>query len=112
GNYQDVPTSLSGSVFSMPAYFNNRLYYGAVNDVIKSFQFSNARLVTPATWTTPNSFAYPGATPSISANGGAEGIVWAVENTSPAILHAYSAADLHQLYSSNDAPNGRDQFGS
>lgn len=34
-------------------------------------------------------------------------------NTSPAILHAYLASDLTQeLYSSNQAPNGRDQFGS
>jgi hypothetical protein len=111
-NYQDLASDLSGSVYSMPAYFNGRLYYGAVNDVIKSFQFSSARLVSPPTWTTANSFVYPGATPSISANGTANAIVWAVENTSSAILHAYDAADLHQLYASNQAPGGRDQFGS
>jgi hypothetical protein len=113
-NYQDLASDLSGNVgvYAMPAYFNGRLYYGAVNDVIKSFQFSSARLVSPPTWTSANSFSYPGATPSISANGTANGIVWAVENTSSAILHAYDAADLHQLYASNQAPGGRDQFGS
>jgi hypothetical protein len=96
----------------MPAYFNGRLYYGAVDDVIKAFQFSSAKLATSPVWTTSNSFAYPGATPSISANNTANGILWAAENTSPAVLHAYDTADLHELYNSNQAPGGRDQFGS
>src|SRR6185369_12768143 len=34
-NYQDLPTALPGGEFAMPAYFNGRLYYGGVNDVIK-----------------------------------------------------------------------------
>ena len=111
-NYQDLTTALPGGAWSMPAYFNNRLYYGGVNDSIKEFQFSNARLVSPPTWTTANAFGYPGATPSISANGAANGIVWAAENTSPAVLHAYDAGDLHELYSSNTATGGRDHFGA
>lgn len=111
-NYQDLPSALSGGEWAMPAYFNGHLYYGAVGNVIKDFQFSSARLIATPVWTTANSFAYPGATPSISANGVNDGIVWAVENTSPAILHAYAVADLHQLYASNQAPGGRDQFGS
>jgi len=38
--------------------------------------------------------------------------VWAVENSSPAVLHAYDAVTLHELYNSNQAANGRDHFGS
>jgi hypothetical protein len=38
--------------------------------------------------------------------------VWAVENTDPAVLHAYDASDLIELYNSGQAPSGRDQFGS
>ena len=46
-------------------------------------------------------------------NGGANGIVWAIENTGTAVLHAYAATDLtHELYHSDQAPNGRDHFGS
>src|SRR4030095_10425519 len=36
-NYQDISEALSGSVFSMPAYFNNTLYYGASGRQLKAF---------------------------------------------------------------------------
>ena len=49
---------------------------------------------------------------SVSANGTQNGIVWAVENRNPAVLHAYDARDLsHELYNSTQAPNSRDAFG-
>lgn len=35
-----------------------------------------------------------------------------MENTSPAVLHAYDAASLNELYNSNQASGGRDQFGN
>src|SRR5712692_4717057 len=101
--YEDLTGVLGGSVFSMPAYFNGRIYYGAVTDAIKAFQFSNARLLSTPVATAPGSFGYPGTTPSISANGAANGIVWAAENASTAVLHAYDAGDLHELYNSNMA---------
>ena len=53
----------------------------------------------------------PGTTPSISANGTSNGIVWAVENTTPAVLHAYDAGTLHELYNSSQA-GSRDQLGA
>jgi hypothetical protein len=41
----------------------------------------------------------------------AYGIDWAIEKTSPAVLHAYDASDLtHELYNSNQASNGRRQL--
>jgi hypothetical protein len=110
--YQDVTGALAGSVFSEPAYFNGHLYYGAVGDVLKSFAFSNARLVTPPTSKTSVAFSYPGTTPSVSANGTANAIVWAAYNATPAILYAFDATNLaKQLYSSNDAGT-RDNFGA
>ena len=62
--------------------------------------------------TPPTAFGYPGATPSISANGTSNGIVWAIENSSPAVLHAYDATTLNELYNSNQAAGGRDHFGN
>ena len=60
---------------------------------------------------TANTFTYPGATPGISANRTSDAILWAVENSSPAILHAYDATNLSELYNSNQAAGGRDRFG-
>lgn len=110
--YQELAGALPGGVYSMPAYFNSTVYYGAVGNAIKAFTIANAKLSTAPAFQTSNTFAYPGATPSISANGTSNAIVWAVENTNPAVLHAYSATNLNELYNSNQAPGGRDQFGA
>jgi hypothetical protein len=57
-------------------------------------------------------FPYPGTTPSVSANGSANGIVWAAENGSVAALHAFDPANLAtELYSSNQMGT-RDHFGA
>jgi hypothetical protein len=84
---------------------------------IQAFTITNAKLSVASTAQTTNSFAYPGTTPSISANGTNNGILWAVEVSAPTIspaysvLHAYNAATLNELYNSNQASGGRDQYG-
>jgi outer membrane protein assembly factor BamB len=111
--YQDLPGSLGGFNFSTPAFFNGSLYFGAVGDVLRAFSFTNARMNGSAVSRSTNTFGFPGTTPSISANGTAFGILWAAENETPAVLHAYDATDLSQeLYNTNQAPNSRDLFGS
>jgi outer membrane protein assembly factor BamB len=110
--YQELLSALPGGIWSMPAYFNGRLYYGPVGNNLLAFQFSNAKLQTSPVSSTSAAFAYPGATPSISANGTSNGIVWVTENTSPAVLHAYDATNLsNELYNSNQM-GARDQFGA
>ncbi|HZT74087.1 MAG TPA: pyrrolo-quinoline quinone [Terriglobales bacterium] len=110
--YQEIGAGgLAGSVFSAPAYFNGRVYYAAVGDALKAFTVSSALLAAPPASQSAATFGYPGATPSVSANGAANGIVWVVENRGGAgILHAYDAANLaHELY--NSARNAsRDSF--
>jgi hypothetical protein len=111
--YQQMTGATPGGVWSSPAWFNGTLYYGDVDDYINAFSFTNGTFDTLASSQSPTGFEYPGATPSISANGTADAIVWAAENTSPAVLHAYNAGNLAtELYNSNQAANGRDQFGS
>lgn len=112
--YQEIQGALSGGgVYSMAAYFNNTVYYGAVGDNIKAFAINQAQLATTPTGQTGNTFGYPGATPSISANGTSNAILWAAENGGTAVLHAYDATNLsHELYNSNQASGGRDQFGA
>jgi len=112
-NYQDINGALGGSVFSMPAYFNNTVYYGASGSTLRAFSIVNARLSSSATSASARTFTYPGTTPGISAAGSANGIVWAVENSNPAVLHAYDARDLSQeLYNSSQASGSRDAFGA
>jgi len=108
--YQQVSKAIAG-VFSMPAYFNNTLYYGAVGDKIKAFAIDQARLANAPSSLTSRKFPYPGATPSISANGTANAILWALENDDPAVLHAYDATNLaKELYNSSQADDSRDEL--
>jgi hypothetical protein len=110
--YQELAGVLGGGIWSMPALFQNKIYYGPVDSPLLAFQFQNAKLLAAPIAKTTHSFEYPGATPSISSNGTANAIVWVIENSDPAVLRAYNAETLVELYNSNQAANGRDQFGS
>jgi len=110
--YQELAHGLAGGEFATPAWFNGTVYYGAVGDYIRAYKLSAARFPGSATNTTANSFEYPGTTPVVSANGTSNAILWAVENSTPAVLHAYDANDVGtELYNTNQASSGRDQFG-
>ncbi|OLL32937.1 pyrrolo-quinoline quinone [Burkholderia sp. SRS-W-2-2016] len=109
--YQEIAAQLNGGEFGMPAYFNGRIYFGSVGDHLKAFTITNALLSTTPTAQTTMSFAYPGTTPGISANGSTNGIVWAAENGSVAALHAFDPVTLAELYNSNQM-GARDQFGA
>ncbi|HXM99284.1 MAG TPA: DUF2341 domain-containing protein, partial [Candidatus Dormibacteraeota bacterium] len=126
GKYSSVKdTSLQslsglGQIFSTPAFWNNYVYFVGWNDYLKSFQLNNYTLTQTANSMTK--FQYPGATPSITANGNANGIVWVVQadvghdvvlTTVPnATLRAYNASNVAvELYNSGQAANGRDTAG-
>ena len=110
--YQEIPSILSNGVWSSPAYFNNRVYYGSVNSVLRAFDINAAHLSNQPTSISAATFNYPGTTPSVSAYGNTGGIVWALQNSSPAILHAYDANNLAtELYNSGQAGT-RDSFGA
>ncbi len=109
--YQVLPGALSGGVFASPAYFNGAIYYGSVGAPLQRFALSAARLAPTAASQSTVSFGFPGTTPSISANGSGSAIVWAVENGSPSVLHAYDASDLtRELYNSSQNA-ARDSLG-
>jgi PQQ-like domain len=103
-----------GAVRMPPVFFNGLVYFGANLDPIEAFQFKNAVLSTEPTTSTAGTFNYPGAALSVSANGSTNGILWVAAPGTPSTgggLRAYNATNLSQeLYSSNAAPGGRDQF--
>jgi hypothetical protein len=111
--YQQIKGVLGAGMWAMPAYFNGNVYFGPQLGSLKQFTFSQAKLSTAAASVTAVSYEYPGTIPSISANGTANGIVWAVEHAKPSILHAYDAGNLaNELYNSSQAANNRDRLGN
>jgi hypothetical protein len=113
---QSIPTAL-GSNFGTPAVWNNTVYFLAAYDVLKALSISGGLLSTLPTSQAATGFDFPGATVSVSANGAADGIVWAVQTDAfatngPAVLHAYDATNVGtELYNSTQADGGRDTLG-
>jgi hypothetical protein len=98
-----------------PAFWNNNLYFGWMRGPIEAFRYDPASQQinpTPVSTTGAWDVGYPGASPSISANGTSNGILWALRNNgTDADLRAYEAADLsNELYDSELSPQ-RDQAG-
>jgi hypothetical protein len=111
--YQEIDGAVNGGMFAMPAFFGQSVYFGPVGNHLLQFNISQAKLSTPPVSRSPTSFTYPGTTPSISANGSMNAIVWAIEHSDPNdVLHAYDATNLaSELYNSSQAGGQRDQFG-
>lgn len=107
--YQEFTLS-SGENHSSPIFFNNTVYIGPENNSLKAFPVSKALLATSPSSQSGHVFGSNGAVASISANGSAQGIVWALD-WSAGILFAYDATDLaKELYDSNQAATNRDHF--
>src|SRR5262249_743593 len=76
------------SVFSSPVYFNGKVYYWVYHDFARAFSVTNGMLSAAPTDVGDVLFGYPGATPTISANGTSNAILWALKtdafsNTGP-----------------------------
>jgi hypothetical protein len=103
---------LYGAIYSTPAYFNSTVYFGAVAEPIMAFAVSDGQLSLPYSMVSTDGFGYPGTTPSISANGNDNALLWAVEAATTGVLHAYDANNLaNEVYTSN-VNSTRDQFGA
>jgi PA14 domain/Chitobiase/beta-hexosaminidase C-terminal domain len=107
---QSIPNAVTS--FDTPAYFNHHIYYIGAGEVLKSYTITNGRIDTNNYTFSANDFGFPGATPSVSANGTNNGIVWALDPAAaapggPAVLHAYDAGDVtSELYNSSMADSG------
>jgi fibronectin type 3 domain-containing protein len=121
---QVVPGALSGS-FGTAAWLPNSLtsptsvtlyYVGGSNtggpaDHAKTFTVSNAQVSTSPTSQSADTFAWPGSTPSISANGLSNGVVWTLDRGTNQ-MRAYDAGGFNtELYNTGQNP-GRDALGA
>jgi hypothetical protein len=98
--------------FSAPVYFNGYVYFAAVNDTLKAFQLSNGVLSTGPTSQSAAIYPIRGGAFAVSANGNANGILWAIQSNgasadnpnAPGVLYAYDATNLaDELYDSTEA---------
>src|SRR6267378_2087808 len=95
------PGSTSEVLSGSPAYWNNTLYFAPHASPFMAFPLSGGLLGTPR----KTSASYAGSpSPSISANGNSNGVLWAITGQ----LLAFDAVSLKLLYTTNQAPNGRD----
>ena len=93
-------------------YYAGQVAQGGKGDNLRQYSLTNGLLSTASVAKSVNVFPV-GATPSVSANGNTNGIVWVVERptplgtspgTGPAILWAYNATNVgNTLYSSATA---------
>jgi hypothetical protein len=113
---QELPTVLptvssAGAVFTEPTFFNNTLYVSVASGHGYAFSYTPGAaqpLSLHPTQVTTNKFNYPGVVDTVSANGTANGIIWALNGATG--LQAYDAATGlgSVLYSSTQDP-ARDQ---
>lgn len=108
---------VGGGIMGAPAYWNGHVFYFASADVLKDFAVQGGRLSNQPVAMGQSEIVDPGATPSISANGTRDAIVWVLEtkgwnsNDRPAVLDAYDAANVaNQIYSS-EVNAARDRAG-
>jgi hypothetical protein len=107
-----------GMVMGASAYWNGRVYSLWSGDVIKAFALSSGRLSDAPVSKGSHVFTDPGATPTVSANGTKDGIVWVVEtrtwngNDRPAVLRAFDAADVARELYSSEMNSSRDRAGT
>ncbi len=108
---QSLPGAIGG-MFSIPAYFNGSVYFSGANDNLKAYSIANAALSAKPTSQSATKFSGLGSVPSVSANGAASGIVWALESSGGGVLRAYDAGNLaNELYDSSQN-KARDGLGS
>ncbi len=98
-----IPSDNNDVLFGSPAYWNNTVYFAPNASPLMAFPLSGGLLGTALQ--TPQK--YPGShSPSISANGTTNGILWDIAGP----LYAFDAVSLKLLYSTSQAPLGRDKL--
>ncbi len=99
--------NFGSEIFSTGAFWNNTFYMAGVGGHLQAFSFntSTGKINALNVSQSSASFGFPGSTPSVSASGTTNGVVWALDNGNyctdqsggcgPAVLHAYDGANVH-----------------
>jgi hypothetical protein len=128
--WQKIATGYS--IFSTVSMWNDTIYLGPTtysptsHSPLTSYALNASttpsRFVQQAQATDPANFGFPGPSPAISATGTTNGVVWALDSSQyctnqskgcgPAVLYAYDATSLVELWNSSMAAGGADTAGN
>ncbi len=105
---------LPGGAYGAMAYWNSHVFFAASDDNLRDYSIKNGLLSLNAT--SFIEFRNPGATPSISADGNRNAIVWAIStktwngpDNKPAVLYAFDANHLQKPIYTSDENGQRDR---
>jgi hypothetical protein len=117
GTEGNLDADTPGVIFTVGAMWNDTYYIAGAAGALRAYRLdpATAKLSLAGTAVSPaGGFGYPGSTPSISASGNTNGIVWVLDQSQyctpaspgcgPAVLHAYQASDVtKELWNSAEA---------
>ncbi len=105
---------IGGGGYGAMAYWNGRAFFAASDDYLHSYTLKNGQLA--ASESSAMKFVNPGATPSISADGNRNAIVWAIAtktwngpDNKQAIVYAFDAAKLGPPIYTSEQNSERDR---
>jgi len=113
---QETATGAINGALDTPTFFNGVLYYvGGYGDEARTFTVASAVMSSTSASQSTDSYPFPGSTPTISTDSsGGNAIVWDIAGPGTNQLRAYNASQGYssEIYTSAQAANSRDSFGS
>jgi hypothetical protein len=102
-----------GGGYGAMAYWNRHVFFACSDDSLRDYSLENGQLKPGAH--SGIKFANPGATPTVSANGTKNAIVWAVATKTwngppqPAVLYAFDATNIGRPLYTSEQNSQRDR---
>lgn len=103
----------AGGGYGAMVYWNGHVFFASSDDSLHDYQVKNGQLVLNRSSSTR--FENPGATPTVSANGNQNALVWAVATKTwngpdrPAVLYAFDASKIDQPIYTSEENSKRDR---
>ncbi len=104
-------------LWGAPSYWNGNIYVWSTGDNLKAFSFANGAISSTYTSKSGESAGTYSPTPSVSANGTTNGIVWSLKTDNYGsqgreVLYAHDASNVATLLYSSEQNVGRDNPGN
>jgi len=104
-------------LWGAPAYWNGNVYIWALNSPLNAFSFANGALSSTPTSSSNETAGQYSPSPSVSANGTTNGIVWSMKTDNyasqgRAVLYAHDATNVANLLYSSESNVTRDNPGN